>query len=522
MIVETAHGRVRVARQDESKISQEMVDNQARILSIERHIHNRLTTNQNKDAVTMALRLFVLRTVEMVTDVHKSHEKEQTYASQSVLVVATTVLSIVVECVRRCATDLQFASLFLEVGRQIEPSCLPHLFPLPLSERGVAASPLSRAGARSVAELFGICMREGSLAASASALPLLGSRMQSRYSCLLLMTRAIETFIANTTSTLNRFDGTEEERTVMGDIYRFGMKLEDAARFESNLDGDEEEEENGEQAAHLSTVKETVDNDANSVLSENASNSSASDFSDDSTCVADTRKLLCSTERQNQVMNVFSMFDHESREELEIRKSALNFIGVTSVSGVGFLYIDNGETKNGEDSFNDLDSNIMCGLIGNALVELILSPKTDCPWKAMAFVARILAQNDYEDGVAVFTGVAGSLSSAEVDTMIPDLHPDLRAGDAMDRFTEFLVTETGHCGTEITDNDADLIVNLVLHLLQSLEGVHDSNEQPSVLPGLVMVGLVASSVAGREQELLSTLRDDCFVSECYKVTAYDC
>jgi len=337
------------------------------------------------------------------------------------------------------------------------------------------------------------------------------------------MTLAIENFIANTTSSHNRFDGTEDERSVIGDIFRFGIKLEDAVRFEESIHEDNEgKKERGEQVAHRPIVKEKIDDDADSVLSESASNSSASDFSDDSFSVEDTRKLLCSTERQNRVMNVFSMFEHESQEELEIRESALSFIGVTSVSGDIFRRIDDGETLNGEDSFNDLDTNIMCRLIGNALVELILSPKTDCPWKAMASVAHILTQNDCEDAVSIFTRVAGCLTSAEVDAMIPDLHPDLRAGDAMDRFTEFLVTETGHCGTEISEADATLIVNLVLHLLHALEGVHKSNMQLSVFPGLVMVGLVASSVAGREQELMSTLRDDCFVSECYKVTAYDC
>ena len=222
------------------------------------------------------------------------------------------------------------------------------------------------------------------------------------------------------------------------------------------------------------------------------------------------------------MMNVFSMFDQERREELEIRKSALSFIGVAPGYEVEFPSIDDLENNKGEDSFNDLDSNIMCGLVGNALVELILSPKTDCPWKAIASIARILALSDCEDSVTSFTRVAESLKSTEVDSMIPDLHPDLRAGDAMDRLAEFLITETAHCGTEISETDADLIVSLVLHLLGSLEGVHDSNEQPLVLPGLVMVGLVAASVAGRDQQLLSTLRDDCFVSECCKVTSYDC
>ncbi|CAJ1952662.1 unnamed protein product [Cylindrotheca closterium] len=155
MHVETAYRRIRMAQPDDSNMSQELKEDKARILSIERHIHNRMTTIQNKDAVTMTLRLFVLRTVEMVADLHKRHGKAPTDASQAFLLVATTVLSEVIESVRRFATDLQFASLFLEVGRQMEPSCLPHLFLPPPSERSASASQSSLQAAMSVADLFG-------------------------------------------------------------------------------------------------------------------------------------------------------------------------------------------------------------------------------------------------------------------------------------------------------------------------------------------------------------------------------
>eukprot|EP00980_Cylindrotheca_fusiformis_P001288 scaffold333_cov133-Cylindrotheca_fusiformis.AAC.14 len=528
MFVEAAYLRTEVAVIEECKAEESsgvLNEESTRILNIERHIHSRLTTSPNKDAVVMALRLLILRTVEMLAYVHRKDTKEQSDASRSSLLLAMALFSEVVDAVRKCATNLQFASLFLEVGRQVEPSCLVHLFPLPEGRIRMDGS-LNRTNAKTVVDLFSLCVQEGSLLASASALPLLGSRLQSRNYCDLLMARSIETFVDNTSSSNCKFDRTEEERRVIGDIFRFGIKLEDAAMFEDKLKTAEEKkescepsdvEEHGNEASMRKRSDSDFSNDDN-----DKSDSSGSDFSDDSSDGNIEPNALCNIDRSNKMMGVFSMFSEKKEEEEAIRRSALNFIGSNGAKpSLDFLNVIE-EDNDDKNKSVEKDLKSMGGLVGGALVELLLSPKTDCPWKSMASLSRMLLQETFEVDVSIFSKVAGRIDGDEVDEMIPDLHPDLRAGDAMDRFAEFLVTETGQCGNQINESEANTVLNLALFLLQRLEKFRLPRKQSFVTAGLVTVGLVAACVVGREQELLATLREDCFMSGCYKVTAYDC
>jgi hypothetical protein len=53
-------------------------------------------------------------------------------AQHSLFLLMTTFADIV-EAAKERLPPMQFVSLFLGIGRQIEPSYLTHLFPLPLS-----------------------------------------------------------------------------------------------------------------------------------------------------------------------------------------------------------------------------------------------------------------------------------------------------------------------------------------------------------------------------------------------------
>lgn len=79
----------------------------------------------------MALRLIVFHSIEMLSKFDRENRRFQTQASRSNFVLSQALLTGIVDVARRFSTDLQFACLFLEIGRQIEPNLLAYLFPLP-------------------------------------------------------------------------------------------------------------------------------------------------------------------------------------------------------------------------------------------------------------------------------------------------------------------------------------------------------------------------------------------------------
>ena len=107
------------------------------------HLGQRLRSTPLKDTAMMSLQLFILRAVEDIAAAAKQKNSNKSKPSSSSgggkkkknqtdrLWIAQEVYATLVEAIRLETTPLQFATLFIEVGRQIEPSCFPYLFPLP-------------------------------------------------------------------------------------------------------------------------------------------------------------------------------------------------------------------------------------------------------------------------------------------------------------------------------------------------------------------------------------------------------
>ena len=250
----------------------------------------------------------------MVAKCHTRHSKEQSKSTESNLNLSHNLLQRVIETARICTSNLQFASLFLEIGRQTEPSNLRHLFPLPLSfddRETILSSDII--DARSVVDLFNICIDKGSLAASSSALPLLTSKGQARYYCELLLDEAIDNFVRNSSPNQCKFDSTEEERRVLGDIFRFGMKLEDADLYEEKIIT---ESQNGRRSTDATSV-DTADRSFSSQI-----------FAPES---PQKRNLICNLTSTNSILNYFvpsSVVGESEKQRMEdaIRREASSFI----------------------------------------------------------------------------------------------------------------------------------------------------------------------------------------------------
>jgi hypothetical protein len=529
----------------------------------------------------MALRLLILRSVEMLSQVDKKHRKAQSDVSRYNLMLSVALFTEIVNVVRRCTTNLQFASLFLEVGRQIEPSFVAHLFPLPHSHSVPADSPtarrhssnvfveakdsLDRFNARTVVELFSLCIHEGSLAASASALPLLSSRMLSRKYCGLLLERAMAAFVLNIDSTEVDFDCSLEERRVIGDIFRFAMKMEDAASLEEQMMAQEVQQD--EQDVNLlqhyggELVEDTM---APPVLSDDRGDGTHSTDDSDSEYYdqkASRRSLICvggGGTRQSSILNyvIGSIFD-EGKDESEdaIRRAASSFIdSKRDLASMDFLNFGASEASATDDSFDsnssteddvshessdedsspqksphqrmDSDNNVksVAELVANVMMELLKTPTIDHPWKAMASLARLILQQAKDlPPLDAYSTAVRRTNQASLEEVLPTGYEEGQS----EQVVRFLVAEIGRCDFQIESpaQEPAWVVDLVLLLLQRLL-LLPTKPSKELMASLVLIGLIAGHVSGRAADLLEPIEkahdsSSKFLAKCYKDTQLD-
>jgi hypothetical protein len=491
---------------------------------IEKHIQHRLTTAPNKDAVMMALRLLIFRSVEMLTKIHKRHAIEKSDVSESNLLLSVELYAATVAAVRCCTSNLQYASLFLEVGRQIEPSCLHNLFPLPMatSQDSNITIPnsdnkelLDKFTARTVVDLFNLCIEERAMASAASALPLLTSKEQARHYCGLMLDETIDSFLRNTHSRNLRYDCTEEERRIIGDIFQFGMKLEDADVIENN--------------ALSNAMTEKVTNGSDDVsLGSLAHTNDSRTTNDDSIALHESQKggqhLLCGLNGSSSILNyiVPSTILGESekqKEEEAIRREASSFIkGSLDDPVLGFTSLPDWDNSLTSAHASDSDINSVSGLIGDALLDLLQSSRTNNNWKAMAALSKMLLQEGVKVPtlLKVFGQIASSADPLDIASILPERYNEHEECEL--NVVDYLSDEINHCAVQVGEADAYLIVHLALLILDRLEVLPlvDPGDQAIMELGLVVIILVAGKQSGTSQQILESIsREDCLFHECY-------
>jgi hypothetical protein len=468
----------------------------------------------------MVLRLIVFRTLELISKAHKRHSRDPSDISKSNLRLSQSLLSAIVDATRRCTSNLQFASLFLEIGRQIEPSNLEYLFPLPLPDNFVETNSaktyssddiLDSANARSVVDLFTICIDGGSLAASASALPLLTSKAEARYYCGLLLDEAIDNFVNNTDSGECNFDKTEEERRALGDFFRFGMKLEDAELCEEQFGTGIEKERISCDEASADTMDRSISDEI-------------------VTPEAKRRSLICNLNTSRSILNYIvpsSMLGESEKQRMEdaIKREASTFIKRSLDDPVlDFAMLppdwDNSFDSPRHTNNNNTDISSVGGLVGDSLLDLLQPDHTDNNWKAMSAISKMILQEGVKvpSSYSLFCEVSEKAQLLDILSLIPDSY-DVNNGyeDSMTAYIEEEICTC--CNQGVTDTDANLIVDLALLLIDRilLLPLVDINDQAAMEIGLVFIVMVAGHVCGRSESIQNIILDqDCLLSKCYK------
>ena len=432
--------------------------------------------------------------------------KEHSASTEFNLLLSQILLTTAIDAARRCTSDLQFASLFLEVGRQTEPSNLQHLFPLPIPavEPGVKINP-GRTEIRSVVDLFNVCLDKGSLAASASALPLLTSKEQARYYCEILLDEAIENFVRNSTPNQCKFDSTEEERRVMGDIFRFGMKLEDAEFYEEKMIA---ESQDGRGSTDVTSIH-IADRSVSSQI-----------FAPES---PQKRNLICSFTTSNSILKYIvpsSMLGESEKQRMEdaVRREASSFIN----RSLDDPLLDFAMLPDWDDSFgspnNKMNTNSVAYLVGDALLELLQDETSSNNWMVIAAFAKLILQ----DGVEIpssynsFVEVTDKAQSLDILSIIPESY-DIDNG-LEQNMSAYIEEEISSCYRQITFADANHIRDMSLLLIERLQLIplSDIGEQTVLELSLAFIVIVTGDISGRSIYIQDILEESSLISKCYK------
>jgi hypothetical protein len=488
----------------------------------------------------MALRLLILRSVEILSSAHKKMSKDGSEKANGAFQVATCLFQQVVEAVRQCTTRLQFASLFLEVGRQVEPNCFDHLFPIPVysdlfdreqkeHEIDVArVMKIEPAEPASVGDLVALCSKEGSVLASASALPLLGTKRRSREHCEELLRQSLRVVAKNASSVKSaRFDFTEEERQVIGDIFRFGIKLEDAADYEELTRTVEEVGHDSFMQIPRTSMRST----SRSSIYPDASESSVASSGD----FMDRRsQLICGVGRRSRsrssilnyiVPSVFTSDSSLKEEEDAITKAATSFIQDGFESPPVSAVVPRSPTLvralSEPDDLGSSELESVSGVVGQFIVQLLRSKANTVPWKLMTALSKLLLEEDMHSTrwEHSFNVLSERVGAAEMETF---LNRDEESTPSEKSVALFLAGQVVCCKLEIVRMEASIILDMVLLLLHRLEVFlpKEDEEVPEVCVGLIAVSVISASVCGRIEDLMAQVDEHCFLHECCaRVTA---
>jgi hypothetical protein len=466
------------------------------------HLRRRLESYPYGDTVIMALRLLVLRCVEkLVADSSKKRSGHDGIGSRSYIMFAS-----VVDVIRRLTRPLQFASLFVEVGRQVEPSCYRYLFPLPgppTDDNGYNGGGGLGGGGETLRDLLNVALAHGSVSLSVAALPLLEDRSAARSICASIFHHCLSRCISQSGNL--GYGACGEEIRVLSDIFRYGLKLEDP---------DECEDDANDTSNDLDIATATSDDN--------------DDFDNDN----ETEK-----ERGYSLLCVF--FGRSKPKQRTPRNgdgAASSFIG----EGFSDDLIDNHliangiptglntqatmthrNSKRGSDAVEDeaFCFETVAGVTARQLLACILERSQGPHWKQAALVTTLVLGDNLSGLRTVSKSDLTKLLEETPVEAYPLLLPEQRHDTVEDNSNEdedqelndlvmsFMYHLTA-CRYEIGSQNANGVLSLLLVLLA--RRVYSADLQGEIIPSLIFATIVAASTAGRLADLLENmdLHDD--------------
>ncbi len=239
--------------------------------------------------------------VSFLTELEAENESQNTREEIETCKFLQKMQAALVRITISALFQLQFVSLFLNVGRQLEPHHFHSLFPLSLStKQNVSNQSLN------LQDLFDMAVADGSFSVPAAALPLFSDRRTVHNLCVNLLHHCISTIFSFSDAHSIQVGYLREEFRSMQQLYCYTVKLEDS-----------------EYATNLSILNGSLDEDGNTISNHDTYDSHDDNESDAYESTVDDFSLVHSV--SNQSFEEHREPQYEENSPSKLRKLAALF-----------------------------------------------------------------------------------------------------------------------------------------------------------------------------------------------------
>jgi len=431
-----------------------------------RHLYMRTNLSIYRESAAMSLELLLLRVLESM---NKSLGPSLLDQSQA----ARQLFCVLVEALRVHCTPLQFVKVFLEVGRQIEPSYFRFMFPLPVSDPA--------GGRETTYDLFDLSLEQGALSVAVAFLPLFEDGETIRASCAAVFHHCLVSIVnlLNDPMSYESFSLLLEERATIRDLFRYALKVEDSRGGNSMSDSDDNSAGSWEDGS-LSGMQNDKNGD-------------------------NGYSLMCGFK-----------FGKKKAEERRVLTAASSFISHGTEYGSGkpgaaSNELANGLNGHGNTSWKLFDVSMnsvvtVAGIAARFLLSSVFDAEDDgevarCSrWKkASAVSALLIGENSTGLPLCSRSRFMELLRLTNDEAIIALVVTATRKRRHVG-LVEYIVRRIGECQNELGNDKASVVLDLVLILLNR----RDVSEDPSLeVPGLLLLTVVVGHVSGRTSTLLT-------------------
>jgi hypothetical protein len=189
---------------------------------------------------------------------------------------------------------------------------------------------------------------------------------------------------------------------------------------------------------------------------------------------------------------------------------------------LGFESLPNWDDDRSPSGHPGSDINSVGGLIGDCLLDLLQTTRTDNNWKAMGALAKMLLQEGSafpSSLLDLFRQISSKVQPIDIVSLLPESYEIRQNEETEEVFVMYLQDTLAVCEQQIDSSTAISIVDMCLFIIDRILALPlpDNGDQSVMQLGLIVIILVCGHICDRSESLLDCIiEEDCLIARCYE------